>query len=110
MTSQSKLKRQHAFDESLGILVDLFAVTQYRLLILGLLPQSILSLMGWGVRVVEVKYWSAQLERRGRIADPVQPLKLEVCLSRTQKVGYVKPFMHNDSELTESRLRSTLHV
>ena len=48
MTSQSKLKRQHAFDESLSIVVGLFAVTQYRLLILGLHPQSILSLYGVG--------------------------------------------------------------
>jgi len=46
MTSQNKLIRQRAVDESLGIVFGPFAVAQYGLLILGLHPQSILSLYG----------------------------------------------------------------
>jgi hypothetical protein len=75
------IKRLHAVDESLGIVVGPFAVAQYRLLILGLHPQSILSLYGEGGE--EVKYWSAKIEGRGRIADPVQPPEQEIGLSRT---------------------------
>jgi len=81
MTTQNKLKRQHVVDESLGIVVGPFAVAQYGLLILGLDPQSILSLYVGGSE--ELKYWSAKLEGGGRIADPLQPPKLEVGLSRT---------------------------
>jgi hypothetical protein len=53
MTSQNKLIRQRAVDESLGIVFGPFAVAQYGLLILGLHPQSILSLYGGegGLRV-----------------------------------------------------------
>jgi hypothetical protein len=52
MTSQNKQK-QHAVDESLGIVVGPFAVAQYGLLILGLHPQSILSLYVGGREVAK---------------------------------------------------------